>query len=94
MNPNRPEGLLRREEGEGEEKDGARNGDDQSGTLVLEDTDTGQSIGSSRREYLLLEEGIEEIWERLAGVALSRPEIEQRVSIMIRQKREHQCKQR
>lgn len=56
-NPNRPEGLLGRPEGEGEEEDATRNCDDQSGTLVLEDTDTGQSIGSSRREYLLCEKG-------------------------------------
>ena len=75
-NPNRPEGPLGREEREGEEEDGARNGDCQSGTLVLEDTDTGQSIGSSRREYLLLEKRIERRWGRKtidSGVVLSRP---------------------
>lgn len=58
VNPNRPERLLGRPEGEGEEEDAKRNRDDQSGTLVLEDTDTGQSIGSSRREYLLCAKGV------------------------------------
>jgi len=67
-NPKQPGGLLRREEGEGEEKAATRNIDVQSGTLVLEDTDTGQSIGSSRREYLLDWKGYEKKlgMERLA----------------------------
>lgn len=38
-------------------------------TLVLEDTDTGQSIGSSRREYLLFNflEGKEKIIGNVEG---------------------------
>lgn len=47
--------MLGRAEGESEEKEtsGKGNGGYQMGTLVLADTDTGQSIGSSRRGYLL-----------------------------------------
>lgn len=36
-------------------------------TLVLEDTDTGQSIGSSRREYLLFLERNEKIIGNVEG---------------------------
>lgn len=54
------EGMLGRAEGEGEEEETSCkwNCGDQNGTLVLADTDTGQSIGSSRRGYLLQNEEI------------------------------------
>ena len=53
--PGRPKGSLGRSKREREEQNVTENCDCQSGTLVLEDTDTDESIGSSRREYLLEE---------------------------------------